>query len=188
MMTRNLRIIVGILFVIFLIAMYFFVTNYFNHIERIDIVNAQIDELEQKIDEIDVKMNSLPSDQDNRLVELESELDATSNRIPDTIVVNAVIEKLLKLADIHGVSILPLVNQDWAVVTIGERDYRQLKLTVSISGSWQSLKSYLEDVQNTEYETLACESISSSIEGLQYGEDITTSQLIITVFTKNINS
>ena len=170
----------AILFIAFAVAMYFLGTNYFKQADRIEAADEQIAQLTLDIAQTQHQIGELGNDADAQLAQLDSELTAVSSLMPTDIVANEVVRTILDLGDLYNVTVVPLTNNDWSDISLADSNYRRLRITIIISGSWDSLINFLDAVQNTDYATLACEDLSTTISDQQ---GITTN-LVISIYTK----
>jgi hypothetical protein len=147
-----------------LAAYYFLGTGLVKQRHNNEVLASQITE---KSDEL-AKALKPSQDLDARLAETEENLDDAISSIPTDLKSTLVINDILKLAQNCQITAIPLTAGPW---TEGNKGYHVFKISMSISGSFLNIHSFLDQLENVEFKTII-------IEGLNVNREVASSAVV----------
>jgi len=157
------KLLIAILIITLLVVYYFFGTGYINQRRENAALTSQIAGVTQTL----AQVPELPQNLEQRLEAAQARLDAEQSVFPSSLHSTEVINTILGLADDCGINAIPLVTQSWSTEVVGEHSYGVLRLAVATEGSFAQLFSFVNKLENGEYETLVVEDLS--IDGVTAG-------------------
>jgi len=102
---------------------------------------------------------TFPADLEQQLSDVQSSYEAAQNSFPNQLNTTAIINDILRLADDAGVKAIPLITQPWGPENINSQDYSVFRLSVTASGDFAGLASFIDQLENGEPPTLVIESL-----------------------------
>ena len=144
-----------ILVLVLLVVYYIMATDYLKQRREHKTLASQIAETTQMLAQIPPS----PADLEQRLNEAQSGLEVTQNSLPDRLNTTRIIDAILKLADGAGVKAIPLVTQPWTVESISDQNYSVFRLSITATGSFTKLVSFINQLETGQPQTLVIESL-----------------------------
>lgn len=138
-----------------LAAYYIMVTDYFKQRQEYRAMASRTEEVAQMLAQIP----TFPADLEERLSEAQSSYAETQNSFPQPLNTTQIIDVIIRLADDAGVKAIPLITQPWTVESISGQDYSVFRLSVTASGDFTKLVSFIDQLENGEPPTLVIESL-----------------------------
>lgn len=182
----NLRIFGVCIFLVFVIATYFFATGYYNQKIRAAQISDQNDILQSEIARINREYESLTTGQEQRLVKAESDLKmAQASYSMNEMRTNQVVEDVLNLGQNAGVEVIPLGTADWVDVKVGSNVYQQAQISVVITGEWDGLINFLNGLRSPSRDILVYEDLNVVIKSEPEKPDEYEATLTFIVYAKN---
>ncbi len=180
---RNIKLILTFLFVLFIIGIAFFGYLYYDNSVSVDANLARYNELQADIIQLNSELSKLSADVDSQLLESRADLIYEEKRIPAEIRINMVIQEILAIGEYYGVIVIPLSADDWSAENIGAHEYQKLVITINVSGSWDALVNFLSSLQSSNYLTLFCSSLDTTVSpGGQ-----TDTQLTLSIYSRTLD-
>jgi hypothetical protein len=99
-----------------------------------------------------------PTDLEERLRTAEAELKAAQEFFPEQLNTTVVVKDILQLADSLDVKAVPMVTQPWMVVDVSGNNYSVFRLSVTATGIFTNLVSFIDHLESGEPTTLVIES------------------------------
>jgi hypothetical protein len=131
------------------------VTDYIKQRQEYRVMGPRTEEAAQMLAQIP----TFPADLEQQLSDAQSSYKAAQNSFPDQLNTTAIINAILRLADDAGVKAIPLITQQWASENISGQDYSVFRLSVTASGDFDGLSSFIDQLENGEPPTLVIESL-----------------------------
>jgi hypothetical protein len=153
------KLLTAILIITLLVAYYLFGTDYINKLRENVALTSQITEVTQIL----AQMPEPPQNLEQRLEAAQVRLDAEQSVFPSNLHSTEVVNTILGLADDCGIRAIPLVTQSWSTEVVGEHSYSVLRLAVAAEGNFNQLVSFVNKLENGEYETLVVENLSMAV-------------------------
>jgi hypothetical protein len=153
------KLLTAILIITLLVAYYLFGTDYINKRRENVALTSQITEVTQIL----AQMPEPPQNLEQRLEAAQVRLDAEQSVFPSNLHSTEVVNTILGLADDCGIRAIPLVTQSWSTEVVGEHSYSVLRLAVAAEGNFNQLVSFVNKLENGEYETLVVENLSMAV-------------------------
>jgi hypothetical protein len=153
------KLLTAILIITLLVAYYLFGTDYINKRRENVALTSQITEVTQIL----AQMPEPPQNLEQRLEAAQVRLDAEQSVFPSNLHSTDVVNTILGLADDCGIRAIPLVTQSWSTEVVGEHSYSVLRLAVAAEGNFNQLVSFVNKLENGEYETLVVENLSMAV-------------------------
>jgi hypothetical protein len=139
---------------VLLVVYYLMVTDFLKQRRENKALASQIAETTQILAEIPPS----PADLEQRLSAARSDFEATQNSFPDRLNTTRIINAILKLADDVGVKAIPIVTQPWTVESLSYHNYSVFRLSVTATGEFTKLVSFINQLETGEPQTLVIES------------------------------
>jgi hypothetical protein len=130
-------------------------TDYFKQRQEYRAMASRTEEAAQMLAQIP----TFPADLEEKLSDVQSSYKAVQNSFPDQLNTTAIINAILKLADDTGVKAIPLITQPWTPEIINNQDYSVFRLSITASGDFAGLASFVDQLENGEPTTLVIESM-----------------------------
>lgn len=182
------KLLTAILIITLLVAYYLFGTDYMNQRRENAALTSQITEATEAL----AQMPEPPQNLEQRLEAAQVRLDAEQSVFPSNLHSTEVVNTILGLADDCGIRAIPLVIQSWSTEVVGEHSYSVLRLAVASEGNFTQLVSFVNKLENGEYETLVVENLS--MDRVPGGESASEETLIfiasfdLTIYTQSLTS
>jgi len=144
-----------------LVAYYWLGTGYLKERWQNNALSADITETMLSLAEIP------PSDPDlqQRLEEVQAELDTALSTFPAEPNTTAIINTLLQTAEDIGIKAIPLLTRSWAIETINDYDVSVFRLNLTISGTSAQFSDFLNQLETGETPTMIIEYLTVNKEG-----------------------
>ena len=178
----KLIITILIVAIVALLAVYYFLgMDYLSQRQGHEVLTAQITEATRTL----AQTPEPSQDLEQRLAAAEANLAAAQSAFPRDLNSTRVINEILKLADECQVRAIPMVTQPWSMENIGE-GYHVFRLHVTVSGGFSQLSSFVNQLENGDFETLVVERLSvNRVAGSTEGETIpVTASLDLAIYTQ----
>ena len=157
---KSKKIVLILVIAVLLVAYYWLGTGYLKERRQNNALSADITETVLSLAEIP------PSDPDlqQRLAEVQAELDATSSTFPAEPDTTAIIDTILQTAEDIGIKAIPLVTRSWAIETINDYDISVFRLNLTLSGTSTQFSDFQYQLENSETQTMIIEYLTVNKE------------------------
>ena len=149
------KLFITLLIIILLVVYYLLGTGYMKQQKEHEALTSQIADVTQTLRE----MPKPPQDLEQRLAAAQASLIAEQSAFPDKMNTTQVINSILELADNCEVKAIPLITQPWSIEEVGQHGYYVFRLNVAIEGSLSQLLTFVDELENSEFETLVVEGL-----------------------------
>lgn len=149
------KLFITLLIIILLVVYYLLGTGYMKQQKEHETLTSQIADVTQTLRE----MPKPPQDLEQRLAAAQASLIAKQSAFPDKMNTTQVINSILELADDCEVKAIPLITQPWSTEEVGQHGYYVFRLNVAIEGSLSQLLTFVDELENGEFETLVVEAL-----------------------------
>jgi hypothetical protein len=154
--------------VLALVAVYYVTaTDYLKQHRENKTLASQINEMTQML----ARIPPTPADLEQKLKAAQSDFKTTQESLPDRPNTTETVDFILKLAEGTGVKAIPLETQPWNIERVGGYDYPVFRLSISASGTYTELSSFINQLETSELKTLIIESISVERAADKSGEE-----------------
>jgi hypothetical protein len=150
--TRNWLSVILVL--VLLVVYYLMVTDYLKQRREHQNLSSDIADVTQALAQIP----PTPTDLEERLRTAEADLKAAQEFFPEQLNTTAVVKGILQLADSLDVKAVPMVTQPWTVVDVRGNNYSVFRLSVTATGIFSNLVSFINHLESGEPTTLVIES------------------------------
>jgi hypothetical protein len=154
---------------VLLVVYYFMVTDYLKQRRENKALASRMDEAAQMLAQIPPS----PADLEQRLSAAQSDYESTQNSLPDRLNTTRIINAILRLADDVGVKAIPLITQPWTIESVSDHNYSVFRLSVTATGAFTKLVSFINQLESGEPQTLVIESLLVDRVTDTSGEDVT---------------
>jgi len=180
------RLLIPILVTLLVMVYCLLGINYLKQRQAQQELTSQIAEVTQTLREIPKPAQDL----EQQLAAAQTLLAAEQGSFPSQIATTQVINTILGLAGNCGVKAIPMVTQPWSTETVGEHNYRILRLTVSVEGSFSQITNFISQLDQAGYETLVIENLSATWSTEQTEEETipVTGSLKLAIYTQSPSS
>lgn len=152
---KTKKILISILVLVLLAVYYLMTTDYLKQRQENQTLASRAEEAAQLLAQIPPS----PADLEQRLSAAQSSYAETQNSFPSPLNTTQIINGVLRLADDAGVKAIPLVTQPWTIETISDHDYAVFRLSVTVTGDFTKLVSFIDRLETGEPPTLVIESL-----------------------------
>jgi Tfp pilus assembly protein PilO len=153
MATKKLILIVVILVVV--VAYYILGTGYLKGKRQNAALAVDIEETTQLLLEIP----SPPTDLEERLEAVRTELDSTLNRLPAETNTTKIINYILQLGESSGVKVIPIITKSWETEDYDGYEISVFRLNLSVHGTSYQFRQFLSSLECAEFETLIIQNL-----------------------------
>jgi len=149
------KLLITLLIIILLVVYYLLGMGYMKQQKEYEALTSQIADVTQTLREIPKP----PQDLEQRLADAQASLAAEQSAFPGKMNTTQVINSILELADDCEVKAIPLITQPWSTEEVGQHSYYVFRLNVAIEGSLSQLLTFVDKLENSEFETLVVEGL-----------------------------
>jgi len=149
------KLLITLLIIILLVVYYLLGMGYMKQRKEHEALTSQIADVTQTLREIP----ELPQDLEQRLAAAQASVAAEQSAFPGKMNTTQVINSILELADDCEVKAIPLITQPWSTEKVRQHDYYVFRLNVAVEGSLSQLLTFVDKLENSEFETLVVEGL-----------------------------
>ena len=186
--SARLKVLTTILIITLLVVYYIIGTDYINQLRENATLTSKITVTTEAL----AQVPELPQNLEQRLEAAQARLDDEQNKFPINLHSTEVVNTIIEIADESGIVPIPLVTQLWSTEVVGEHNYSVLRLKVATEGNFNQLVSFVNKLENREYETLVVENmvIAAVAEGqsVSVGAPIFTASFDLAIYTQSLTS
>jgi hypothetical protein len=152
--TRNL--LTALLVVVLLVAYYLMGTGYLKQRREHAALAFQLTDTTRAL----ALIPNPPGDLEARLTAARDSREKVKDMLPGQMSSTSIVNTILKLADDGKVKAIPLITQPWTTVNMGGYECSVFRLSVTVTGTFPQLVSFVNQLENGELKTLIVEDIS----------------------------
>ena len=176
-MKNKLTLILIAAIVVLLVANYLLGTGYLSQSRGNDTLTDNITQVSRALAQISPPAQGLEA----KLAQAEAGLAAAQSDFPKDLNSTRIINTILKLADACQVKAIPLVTQPWGK----EKDYEVFRLTLSASGSFPQVSSFVSRLENGELTSLIVKNLAVKAGAVSdEGARLVTATLDLTIYAQ----
>lgn len=162
---------------ILLVAYYWLGTGYLKERRQNSALSADITDTMLLLAEIP----SVDPDLQERLDEVQNELELALNSFPLEPNTTVIINSILRTADDIGIKAIPLFTKSWVVEAFDEYNVNVFRLNLTVSGTSEQFSDFLYELENGETQTMVIEylTVNRKEEEASFQESISESSIMI---------
>jgi len=157
---KSRKIVLILVIAALLVAYYWLGTGYLKERRQNNALSADITETMLSLAEIPPSYPDLQQ----RLEEVQAELDAASSTFPAEPNTTAIINTILKTAEDIGIKAIPLATRSWDIETFNDYDVSVFRLNLTVSGTSAQFSDFLNLLENGETQTMIIEYLTVNKE------------------------
>jgi Tfp pilus assembly protein PilO len=147
------------------------------------VLTSRIADARQTLAQLPVPAQNL----EERLAAAEVRLSDAQRSFPTRLNSTQVINDILKLANRHNITAIPLVTKPWSTEKVRQHDYQVFRLNLALAGSYSQLVTFVSELEEGDYETLIVEdlSVTRANEQSEKGTIGITASLELAIYTQS---
>ena len=173
---KSRKIVLILVIAALLVAYYWLGMGYLKERRQNNALSADITETMLLLAEIQTPDLGLQQ----RLEEVQAELDTVSKTFPDEPNMTAIINTILQTAEDIGIKAIPLSTRPWDIETINDYDVSVFRLNLTVSGTSEQFSDFLKQLENGGTQTMIIEYLTVNKEDeTSFQESLTESSVRI---------
>jgi len=152
----RIKLLVTTLIIVLLVAYYLLGTGYAEQRREQVMLASRIADARQLLTQIPEP----PEDLEQRLAAAETGRREAEDSFPARLNSTQVINYILKSAERHKITAIPLATKAWSDEVVGEHGYHVFRFKVDVKGNYSRLVSFLSGLEKGEYQTLVVEDLT----------------------------
>lgn len=177
------KLLITVLIVILVVVYCLLGIDYMKQRQEHSVLTSRIADARQTLTQLPVP----PQNLEERLAAAEVRLSDAQRSFPTRLNSTQVINDILKLAERHNITAIPLVADAWSTEKVRQHDYQVFRLNLALAGSYSQLVTFVSELEEGEYKTLIVEdlSVTRANEQSEEGTIGITASLELAIYTQS---
>lgn len=177
------KLLITVLIVILVVVYCLLGIDYMKQRQEHSVLTSRIADARQTLTQLPVP----PQNLEERLAAAEVRLSDAQRSFPTRLNSTQVINDILKLAERHNITAIPLAADAWSTEKVRQHDYQVFRLNLALAGSYSQLVTFVSELEEGEYKTLIVEdlSVTRANEQSEEGTIGITASLELAIYTQS---
>ncbi len=150
------KLLITVLIVILVVVYCLLGLDYIKQRQEHSVLTSRIADARQTLTQLPEPAQNL----EERLAAAEVRLSDAQRSFPTRLNSTQVINDILKLAERHNITAIPLAADAWSTEKVRQHDYQVFRLKLALAGSYSQLVTFVSELEEGDYETLIVQDLS----------------------------